>query len=350
MTKRTGNTPRLRALIVAAALLASLPGSFAVAQECGADEATALAARATELYGAADYAGAVDLLEQAYACFPEDILLYNIARAYQEGGRCVPAFEYFERYVASGDEQRREPALRYREATGDCAEEYRAALAAARGEIQARNLAAAEAHVDDALDLSREGEPMLLLGDILYHQGDCAGSRRHFEGIASEPVLSDAERAQVQSAIARAEQCLAGQSCEDQREACEENRRNLIAEAEASAAGQRQIGWIVTGVGGGILLGAVIHDIVSQGTVDDYEAAAANGNAELFEELGDDIDSAKTVSFILYGVGGATAIAGLVVALTAGGGDVDIDCTGVCWDFGLGGPYGSTGAWLSAEW
>lgn len=95
--------------VLGLALWASV-GSYAAAQQDGAD-ASAARQRARELnrqsherYELADYQGAVELLEQAYALYPQPTLLYNMARAYGNLGRFEEAIAAYERYLASAPE------------------------------------------------------------------------------------------------------------------------------------------------------------------------------------------------------------------------------------------------------
>ncbi len=126
--------------------------------------------------------------------------------------------------------------------------------------------------------------------------------------------------------------------CQAEQADCQAEVDRLSAEHEESVAGQRQIGWIITGAGGAFLLGAIIHDAVSQSTIDDYEEAAVNGNRPDYDSLADDIDSATTISWVLYGLGTAGIITGVIVAVTAGGGHPadDMDCDDLCWNWGVG--------------
>ena len=68
-------------------------------------------ARALELfdksvvsYDSGRFAEAAALLEEAYATFPEPVLLYNLARAYQESGELAKSIDAYERFLAADPE------------------------------------------------------------------------------------------------------------------------------------------------------------------------------------------------------------------------------------------------------
>jgi hypothetical protein len=152
---------------------------------------------------------------------------------------------------------------------------------------------------------------------------DCQGAIDYVGSVEGEADFTDGERNQLTAARNDAETCLAGAAaCRDQQTACEQENDRLMQDFEAqSGGGQETIGLIVAGVGGAVLIGAIIHDAASQGTIDDYEDAAVNGTQEEFNDLADDIDSAKTLSYILYGLGIVGVGTGAVIFLTAGPGE-----------------------------
>jgi tetratricopeptide (TPR) repeat protein len=53
------------------------------------------------LYDSGRFAEAAALLEEAYATFPEPVLLYNLARAYQESGELAKSIDAYERFLAA---------------------------------------------------------------------------------------------------------------------------------------------------------------------------------------------------------------------------------------------------------
>lgn len=57
-----------------------------------------------EKYRAGDFAGAVELLTEAYDLHPEPVILYNLARAYEGMGEDVQARDAYARYLDSGAE------------------------------------------------------------------------------------------------------------------------------------------------------------------------------------------------------------------------------------------------------
>lgn len=67
----------------------------------------------TELYQEEDYAGAVVMMLAAYDFEPVDVLLYNIARAFQHAGDCDSAREYFQAYLATEDSHTRSQSIEH---------------------------------------------------------------------------------------------------------------------------------------------------------------------------------------------------------------------------------------------
>lgn len=57
-----------------------------------------------EKYRAGDFAGAVDLLDEAYGLHPEPVILYNLARAYEGMGEDTQARDTYRRYLGSDAE------------------------------------------------------------------------------------------------------------------------------------------------------------------------------------------------------------------------------------------------------
>jgi tetratricopeptide (TPR) repeat protein len=74
-----------------------------VPPEAQAARATALALfqRSLESYRRGDFREAITLLEQAYATFPEPVLLYNLARAHESLGDARAAVDFYARYLGA---------------------------------------------------------------------------------------------------------------------------------------------------------------------------------------------------------------------------------------------------------
>src|SRR5262249_34023367 len=126
----------LRALVIVVGVLA--------AARAGADPA-ADKARALELfktsdaaYKAGEFEKAAELLEQAYALYPEPILLYNRARALDGMGATQKAIDAYEKYLASAPDVTDRGAIERRIATmreklaADAEKDRRQKLAAER--------------------------------------------------------------------------------------------------------------------------------------------------------------------------------------------------------------------------
>jgi len=340
-----------RVLVTALITLTSLATSNAWAQDC-TQNVEDLAAQGAEYFRSNRYLEAAEVLQQAYNCEAVPVLLYNIARAYQQADRCVPASQFFRQYLNSGDTQALSQAEEHEPGQTECAEAYDSALTAAENAINSGQLPEAEQLIAEARESSDEPEARMLYADVLYHLSRCQDAITFLNAQVIE--ASDVEeriKQEARSDLVRAEQCVDATGCQEARAACEETKRQNEEALEAAGASQRTLGLVITGVGGAVLLGAIIHDAAGGGTIDDYEAAAAAGDEDEFNSLREDLDSAKTLSFILYGVGIAGVAAGLVVYLTAGGASDDTtDCTGVCWDWGIGNPGGAdAGVWLGGQ-
>ncbi len=88
----------MRRSLFFAALLASLV-AFAANPK-----ASALAKESQRLYDAGKYLEAADMLRQAYDAEPSGVYLYNIGRAYDQGGELETAIEYYREYVGMPSE------------------------------------------------------------------------------------------------------------------------------------------------------------------------------------------------------------------------------------------------------
>lgn len=338
-------TFQLTAILVLASVLGATNAS---AQDCTQD-IEAMAAQGAEHFRNGDYMDAASVLLEAHTCQPVPVLLYNIARAYQQADRCVLASYYFLEYLDTGDTQAIDQADEHEPGESACAELYNRMMDDAERAINEGDLEEAERKISEARSTSDEPEARLMYAEVLFHRSRCQESVDFLNSLDTSDMTPQ-ERGQVGTELARAEQCVSAGECEDARQVCEEERRQREDLENADADSQRTLGLIITGVGGAVLLGAVVHDAASQGTIDDYETAAAAGDASEFQDLRDSIDSGKTLSWILYGVGAAGVAAGLVVYFTAGSDYVDpADCSGVCWDWGVGTPGADVGAWLGGS-
>lgn len=63
------------------------------------DEAEQLSEQAIAEFSAKNYAGAVELFQQAYEIDPQPNYLFNIGRVYEEAGEFEPAVEYYAKFV-----------------------------------------------------------------------------------------------------------------------------------------------------------------------------------------------------------------------------------------------------------
>lgn len=323
---------------------ASRPG---IAQE----DVEELARRGAELFQEGDFRQAARVLLQAYQTEPVSVLLYNIARAYQQDGRCFTASQFFNDYLNSGDTQALTQAQQHEPGETECANEYSRLMSQADDALNSGQLGQARSLIGQALEMSDEPNARIMYAQTLYHLGQCEESRDFILGIQDDGDFSDAQVGELGSDLGRAEECVSDRLCSDQRSQCEEDNQTLLAESQGSQKTLRLVSYIVGGVGVATLIGAIIHDVVSQNTIDDYEEAALRGDEEAFQDGRDAVDSAKTVSIILYSVGIVGIATGVTLWFLSRGEEPDLrDCGAVCWDFGVGTPSGDPGAWVSGTW
>lgn len=104
-------------LTVVIAIVATM--SVVYAQPTDTDKAHALALfkESDQQYKRGDFEAAADLLREAYALYPEPILLYNLARALEGSGDTAGAIEQYERYLAAVPDLDDRGALERRVAT-----------------------------------------------------------------------------------------------------------------------------------------------------------------------------------------------------------------------------------------
>jgi hypothetical protein len=108
--------------------------------------------------------------------------------------------------------------------------------------------------------------------------------------------------------------------------------------AEDPGKGQRILGWVFVGVGGALLATGGASLLVRKNYVDDYNASSCPGSgvAQPTQECRDQVDSSNTwmtVAIISLIAGGASAIGGGVILLTAPKSSTTVAC----------GPFGCAG-------
>ncbi len=347
----------LRALT--AALLLSVAGAprAALATEVGGDadggsedcDAAELAEDAAEARSDGEFAEAVQLLEAARACDDAPRWRFELADAYRDVGRCVAAHDLYLSYLESGDAERRSQAVRREAESASCAEAFEAALARSDAARAGGDLEGALTALDEALGLSAEPDIAVARAEVLIELGRCDEAGSALAAIDSA-ALSRTQRGLLEAAREGAANCEAPADPAECLAGCEAERTELDAAHESATDDQRLVGVVTTAVAGATLVAAVIHDVASQGTVDDYEAAVAAGDAGRAAALREDLDAERTFSTALYGSALVLGTVGAVVwiwSARASPAD-DLDCDALCWEGGVGGP-GEVGAWFGAR-
>src|SRR4051812_43899224 len=98
-------------------VLVTAMASGAVADDDNKAKALALFDESDQAYKAGEFEKSADLLRQAYALYPEPILLYNLARALEGLGDTKGALEQYERYLADAKDVKDRGAIERRVAT-----------------------------------------------------------------------------------------------------------------------------------------------------------------------------------------------------------------------------------------
>ena len=320
--------------------------STAFAQDCSSENIDGLWDQAVERFHAEDFYGAADALETVRACEdePDPLLFYNLARAYQQAGRCVLGSYFFRAYLNTGDDRAQAQVDQYEPSETECANLYQSRYSEANDALSGGDQENGIRLLQEAIGISPEPDAQILLGELLV-QNDCDQAQVFTSDLLQNGQFNDTEAERIQALSNEALACQqAAAECSMQISQCEADQENSTDE------GSSMVGYIVTGIGGAVLLGAIIHDISSQSLIDDYELAAENEETNNYNSLREDIDAAKGLSWALYGVGAATLTTGIILTvLGGGGGGGDVDCSSICWDFGVGSPSGLAGGWFGGR-
>ncbi len=213
-----------------------------------------------------------------------------------------------------------------------------------------------------------------IIGSLMVEVQQCEEGLAELEAVLAHPGVSD--RPIVEESAnrwkVRADTCIQGQALEAERErraaeiAAEEQRlaheralreaeiRELeaqidneqdeaqLAQLQQRLAEMQGVEWVgpagpalrrrsmagpivVTSVGVLALAGAGIWDLSMSGTRDDFDAALERNDQVALDSLSTEIDNAKLPMGILYGVGGAAALGGLVWVITTASHNGGID-------------------------
>lgn len=85
----------------------------------------------------------------------------------------------------------------------------------------------------------------------------------------------------------------------------------------APVATSNPVPWIIMGGGAALVATGLVYDVANQDLLDDRDAAASAGDQVRFDQLNEDVRSVKVVEGVLFGVGAAAIIGGLVYYLTS---------------------------------
>jgi len=260
-----------------------------------------------------------------------------------ENNRCVIAVEPLQMYVDSGETEHRIDAMQALDDASACAARYDEAMASANEALSdGDNEAVAEA-LREAVAQSAEPIAVILLAEALTDLDHCDQARALLDSLNPDE-LSETQTGLVETARVDLDDCV---DVNDEHcfADCEAERVRLNDEYLVSTRRQRTAGIVITSVGAASLIAAVAHDLASQSTLDEFEAARDAGDTEREEELRQSINGRQDVSFALYASGIAFTVVGAVVWVASrrqNPADV-MDCDGLCW--GLDGP-GDAGGWV----
>lgn len=334
-----------------ALVLVLFPRSVLAQDDRCEDGVAELSEEGADLFEDGNFLGAASILEAAYSCDPVDALLFDIGRAYQEAGRCVAASNAFRNYLETGDSTARAQAMDYEAAAADCASRYEAAMARADAERSEGNLGEALDHLATAVSISEEPVARIVYGETLIDTGRC---NQAVEVLSQLPMefLSETQLSIVEMDLERADtDCGAEVDCDERQRNCLLEQEEILADHEEGTRTQRLVGLGLTGGGALVLLGAVVHDLLSQPVLDDLDAASDEGDVEAYDALREQVSGRRTASLVLYGTGSLLFLTGTVMWLSslraAPGGDVD--CGALCWNVEFNGPSGATGLWIGGE-
>jgi tetratricopeptide (TPR) repeat protein len=346
-----GVTGMVKTLALLVALSLMLVPQLATAQDADCDDVESCAREGARLFQDGHFREAAIYLRAAYDLEPVSVLLYNIARAYQQDGRCAQSNRFFTDYLDSGDTQAASQAAQYAPDEATCARRHNDLMSQADSAVSAGDLQEAGQFLADALELSDEPNARIMYGQTLFLLGRCQDAEAFLDDLVGEIDMTSAQRREMENDLERSQRCIADRRCDSARNACEAERLEIDEAHQASVAASQDTGVLIAAIGGGVLAIAMLHDILSQGTIDDFEAAGAAGDENEFDDLKADVESAQSLSLILYGLGLAGGLIGVIVYTSAGGPSpaADTDCSGVCWDWGLDVANADAGFWLGGE-
>ncbi len=156
-------------------------------------EAKALAARGGELYGKAEYAGAIAAYKEAYVLAPAPGLLFNLAQAYRLAGNCGDAAYMYRRFLASAPpDDERAVAQTHADSMERCAHRRGLGISEESGASSATTGPMASGPQDAP---AQPGRHKMALGIGTGVAGGIALALGVYEGVQASSASSDVEAA-----------------------------------------------------------------------------------------------------------------------------------------------------------
>jgi tetratricopeptide (TPR) repeat protein len=154
-----------------------------------------------------------------------------------------------------------------------------------------------------------------------YHKkGDCQSAVRFYQAVLERTDAAPEDHADARKYLEELADCSMGDDQEVAGGGTQEPQDpQPTPQPEGATPVLTYAGWGATALGGLLLLGGLGLDLGGAGLVQDYEDAAASGDATSYDALRGDIESRQGLVFGLYGAGAALTLTGVVLLLLDGG-------------------------------
>lgn len=168
-----------------------------------------------------------------------------------------------------------------------------------------------------------------IVGTYMVDVGDCEDAVEVLDAVLESPLLGN--RRSLENAASRwrgeAEACRGGHA--EPEPIAETPDPEMTAETPIERSGRSPAGYVLVGLGAAAVGGAAIWELALNGDRQDFvdarNSCEGGGPCDPVEtqRLADRIDGAKIPTAVLYGVGGASLVTGIIVLATGGGGGED---------------------------